>query len=169
MNVINSYAIFETQPFTIIMKEELKKAIWPKIKDALLIKKANQLTSGIKVHEIIKERYGNPLQHKDGTQYAIVIFNAFSNKGKEKVKNAIKLYPEISISEVLNIIESNRLWKWLPITSKKLKYLNDGDVCNVMAVYDEKNDDFKVSVFGIAAKTKRKNIEGNLSLEDIFS
>jgi hypothetical protein len=151
------------------MKTELKKAIWPEIKDALFIKKANQLFSRIKIHEIQKERYGNPLRHKDGTLYAIVIFNAYSQKGMEKVNDAITLYPKISISDVFNIVESNRLWKWFPITSKRLKSLNKGDICNVMTVFDEEIDDLKVSGFGIAEKAKEKiEPDDNFSLEDIF-
>ncbi|WP_191858772.1 hypothetical protein [Hanstruepera ponticola] len=115
-----------------------------------MITNPNQVLSGIKINEIRLERdNGTALTHDNGTAYAIVFFDAYTKKSADEINAAIKSYPSVSISYIYDLVKSNRLWKWMPRLSKKLKTLSVGDTCNILVLYDENSKDSKVKGFTV--------------------
>jgi len=93
---------------------------------------------------------GNPLNHNNRENYSIVFFNAFTKNGLKNIETA--LTEKVNIARhyhLKNVINKNRLWKYLHANSVKLSKCNEGDNVTIYSIWDRDKNDFKIQNFGI--------------------
>ena len=54
-----------------------------------------------------------PFKHSNGDTYGIAFLNAFTKTGMEEIVSSVSSYPNKSIKEIEEIIEKNRLKKYI--------------------------------------------------------
>lgn len=136
-------------------KEELKKHIVPLLEGCAIFDEQNQDLADVEIFEI-RDRYpnGTLFAHKNGNTYSIIYFRAFTKKGFNKISDLIKGDAHSTIDNIKEVIEENRLWKYVHHGLKAYSKWKVGDKCNVGVVYDLKLKDFIVDFFNVPGKTQ---------------
>jgi flagellar basal body rod protein FlgG len=106
-------------------------------KDFIVLDELNTPYSGIKITNF-KKKYenGNLFKHTNGEKYAIAFFNAFSEAGFENISSKLLENENITIDEIVKIIEENRLFEYVSGSTKKYELWETDDEGILCIKYD---------------------------------
>ena len=97
-------------------------------KNFIVLDELNTSYSGVKITSIKKKHEnGNLCKHTNGEKYAIAFFNAFSEEGFENISSKLLENENITIDEIVKIIDENRLTEYISGNTKKYEQWKTDD------------------------------------------
>lgn len=97
-------------------------------KDFIVLDELNTSYSGIKITNFKKKHEnGNLCKHTNGEKYAIAFFNAFSEVDFENISSKLLENENMTIDEIVKIIDENRLTEYVSGNTKKYEQWKTDD------------------------------------------